>query len=93
MPQMPRCSPPSTAGRLRNRDLRARLYPQVPDGLTTRQLASRVSRQLGLLRAPGLIARLGTSHRYKVTRKGRTVITAFLAAAQADTEQLTKLAA
>ena len=80
-------------GGLRNRDLRALLYPQVPDGLTARQIASRVSRQLGLLRAHGLIARLGTSHRYKVTRKGRTVITAFLAAAQADTEQLTKLAA
>ena len=56
-------------------------------------LAARVSRQLALLRAHGLIARLGKTHRYKVTRKGRAVITAFLAAAQADTQQLTKLAA
>ena len=82
-----------TLGGLRNRDVRALLYPKTPDGMTTRQLASRVSRQLSLLRAHGLIARLGKSHRYKVTKKGRTIITAFLAAAQADTEQLTKLAA
>ena len=80
-------------GGLRNRDVRALLYPTTPDGMTLRQLASRVSRQLSLLRAHGLIARLGKSHRYKVTKKGRTIITAFLAAAQADTEQLTKLAA
>jgi hypothetical protein len=80
-------------GGLRNRDVRALLYPTTPDGMTPRQVASRVSRQLSLLRAHGLIARLGKSHRYKVTKKGRTIITAFLAAAQADIEQLTKLAA
>jgi len=80
-------------GGLRNRDVRALLYPTIPDGLTPRQLAGRVSRQLSLLRAHGLIPRLGESHRYKVTTKGRTIITAFLAAAQADTAQLTKLAA
>jgi hypothetical protein len=80
-------------GGLRNADVRALLYPSPPAGTSPRQLASRVSRQLSLLRAHGLIARLGRSHRYKVTRKGRTIITAFLAAARADTEQLTKLAA
>lgn len=80
-------------GGLRNADIRALLYPTAPDGITTRQLASRISRQLSLLRAHGLIARLGKSRRYKVTKKGRTIITAFLAAAQADTEKLTKLAA
>ena len=80
-------------GGLRNADLRALLYPTNPDGMTARQLASRVSRQLSLLRAHGLIVRLGKSRRYKVTKKGRTIITAFLAAAQADTEKLTKLAA
>jgi hypothetical protein len=78
---------------LRNCDIRQRLYPKTPEGMTTRQLASRVSRQLALLRAHGLIARLGKSHRYKVTHKGHTIITAFLAAAQADTEKLTQLAA
>lgn len=80
-------------GGLRNRDVRTLLYPKTPDDMTDRQIASRVSRQLSLLRAHGLIARLGKSHRYKVTAKGRTIITALLAAAQADIEQLTKLAA
>jgi len=73
--------------------VRAILYPKTPEGMTARQLAGRVSRQLALLRAHGLIARLGRTHRYKVTQQGRRIITAFLAAAQADTEQLTKLAA
>lgn len=78
---------------LRNADVRAILYPRRPGGLTDRQLASRVSRQLGLLRAHGLLARVSRTHRYLVTKKGRIAITALLAAAQANTEELTKLAA
>jgi hypothetical protein len=80
-------------GGLRNRDVREVLYPNGHDSLTPRQLASRVSRQLALLRAHGLIARLGKTRRYKVTQKGRQMLTAFLTAARADTAQLTKLAA
>lgn len=80
-------------GGLRNADVRTLLYPSTPDNVTARQLACRVSRQLSLLRAHGLIARLGKTRRYKVTQKGRTIITALLAAAHADTEKLTKLAA
>jgi hypothetical protein len=78
---------------LRNRDVRAVLYPQAPAGLTPRQLASRISRQLALLRAHGLIARVSKTHRYIVTKQGRIIITALLAAAQANVQQLTKLAA
>jgi hypothetical protein len=78
---------------LRNRDVRARLYPHPPAGTTSRQLASRVSRQLALLRAHGLLARVAKTHRYIVTKKGRLVITALLTAAHANIEQLTKLAA
>lgn len=78
---------------LRNRDVRARLYPHPPAELTPRQLASRVSRQLALLRAHGLIARVAKTHRYLVTKKGRTVITALLAAARANVAQLAQLAA
>jgi hypothetical protein len=78
---------------LRNRDVRARLYPHPPAGTTPRQLASRVSRQLALLRAHGLLARVAKTHRYIVTKKGRLVITALLTAAHANIEQLTKLAA
>lgn len=80
-------------GGLRNADLRAVLYPKPHAESTPRQLAGRVGRQLQLLRAHGLIARVGKTRRYKVTKKGRTIITAFLAAAQADTEKLTQLAA
>jgi len=65
---------------LRNRDVRARLYPHLPADTTPRQLASRVSRQLALLRAHGLLARVAKTHRYIVTKKGRLVITALLCA-------------
>jgi hypothetical protein len=78
---------------LRNRDVRERLYPQAPAGLTPRQTTSRVSRQLALLRAHGLLARVAKTHRYIITKKGRIAITALLAAAHASTAQLTKLAA
>lgn len=78
---------------LRNRDLRRALHPHAPAGLTERQLASRVSRQLALLRAHGLLAKVPKTHRYQVTKKGRHLITALLAAAHANTEQLAKLAA
>jgi hypothetical protein len=78
---------------LRNRDVRAALDPRVPAGLTERQLACRVSRQLALLRAHGLLAKVPKTHRYHVTKKGRQLITALLAAAHANTEQLAKLAA
>ena len=78
---------------LRNADLRALLYPKPPPELTPRQLASRVSRQLALLRAHRLLARVPHTQRYIITKKGRQLITALLATAQADTQQLTKLAA
>lgn len=78
---------------LRNSDLRARLHPTCPAGLTERQLACRVSRQLALLRAHGLLAKRPRTHRYVVTKQGRALITALLTAAQADTQQLAKLAA
>jgi len=82
-----------TLNGLRNADLRTILHPSCPAGLSPRQLACRVSRQLALLRAHGLLARVPRTHRYVVTKKGRPLITALLAAAQADTQQLTKIAA
>jgi hypothetical protein len=78
---------------LRNRDVRALLHPHPPAGLAARQLAGRVTRQLSLPRAHGLIARVPKAKRCIATRKSRTIITAFLAPAHADTEQLAKLAA
>jgi ribosomal protein L36 len=77
----------------RNRDLRLHLYLPTQDKHKQRQEMAAVGRRLQLFRAHGLIARVPKTHRYTVTKKGRNVITAFLAARQASTEELTALAA
>jgi hypothetical protein len=77
----------------RNRDVRAHLYGASEDKAKERRQMARVGRQLRLLRAHGLIAKVSKTHRYVVTQKGRNVITALLAARQASTEKLTALAA
>jgi len=77
----------------RNRDLRTRLYPRKANPQTERRRASAVTRQLVLLRAHGLIAKVSHTHRYIVTEKGRVTITALLAARRADVDKLTALAA
>jgi DNA-binding MarR family transcriptional regulator len=58
-----------------------------------RQRAAAVTRQLRLLRAHGLLRKVSGTHRYVVTENGRKILTALLAARQADVEQLTALAA
>jgi hypothetical protein len=78
---------------LRNADLRDALAEHLPAGLTREQISGRIGRLLRLLRAHGLIAKVARSHRYQVTPKARTVITALLAAAKASTPALTRLAA
>ena len=55
--------------------------------------AAAMGRQLRLLRAPGLIKKVSGTHRYVLTEKGRTTITALLSARKADVDQLTKMAA
>jgi hypothetical protein len=77
----------------RNRDVRAHLYSATEDRRKQRQQMAAVGRRLRLLRAHGLIMKVSKTHRYIVTEKGRNVMTALLAARQASTEQLTKLAA
>jgi hypothetical protein len=77
----------------RNRDVRARLYPRRTSRQTQRRQANAVTRQLVLLRAHGLIAKVSRTHRYIVTEKGRATITALLSARRADVDQLTALAA
>lgn len=78
---------------LRNRDLREMLAPQMPAGLTAKQIAGRIGRLLRLLRAHGLLAKIPRTQRYRTTSKGRQIATAVLAAAAASTPQLTRLAA
>lgn len=77
----------------RNRDLRARLYPPNNAPEQKRRQAARVTRQLALLRAHGLIRKVCGTHRYLITEDGRRLVTALLAARHADVDQLTKLAA
>ncbi len=79
---------------LRNRDLRALLFPAPP---TTHQEACRrsaaVSRKLRLLRAHGIIQKLPHTHRYQVTDHGRLILNAVLSAQRTTSQQLTTLAA
>jgi len=77
----------------RNRDLQDLLYSskRVPADEQRRRSAG-VTRKLRLLRAHGLIKKVSHTHRYQLTDEGRTIITALLAARQANTSQLLKAA-
>jgi hypothetical protein len=75
----------------RNRDIAKALFPKASASLQERKRASTaVSYRLRILRAHGLVARVQHTNRYFVTKKGRRIITAILAAHQATIEQLTK---
>jgi hypothetical protein len=74
----------------RNRDVRQRLYGERPaDPAQARRQAAKVTRQLRLLRAHGLIRKVPKTHRYVLSEAGRPTITAILAARQADSAALT----
>lgn len=76
---------------LRNRDLRPYLYSSAPTSKEEdRRRGAAISRRLRLLRAHGLIAKVPKTHRYTVTDKGRTIITALLAARRCNLELLTR---
>lgn len=73
----------------RNRDVRAALFGSaVRDAATSRRQSGQVTRQIRLLRAHGLVKKVGGTHRYQVTASGRVVITALLTARSATTKQL-----
>ena len=78
---------------LRNRDLRAVLYERAGTIAEQRRQAAAVTRKLALLRAHGLLKKVGGTHRWLLTDNGRRIITALLAARQADIDQLTQIAA
>lgn len=77
----------------RNRDLRALLCTATTERATQRRQAAAITRQLALLRAHGLIKKVTGTHRWLVTDSGRLLLTALLAARNANVEQLTQLAA
>jgi hypothetical protein len=79
---------------LRNRDLQALLFkPGAVPPAEKRRRCARVSRQLRLLRAHGLIQKVPRTHRYQVTAPGRLIITAILTADRTSLSQLNKIAA
>ena len=82
-----------TINGFRNRDLRAILYPASSSPAERRRQAGKITRQLRMLRAHGLIKKVPKTHRYVLTDRGRTTIIALLTARQADTQKLNQLAA
>jgi hypothetical protein len=84
--------PEFTLQGFRNRDLRPLLFgPGQVSPDEARRQSAKVTRQLRMLRAHGLILKIPHTHRYQLTARGRTILTAFHAARQANVEQLAKL--
>jgi hypothetical protein len=77
----------------RNRDLREALHPGKTSPQEQRRQSGQITRALARLKAHQLIKKVSKSYRYQVTDKGRDIITALLAAQQADVDQLVKMAA
>ena len=78
----------------RNRDLREVLFGSRPASAEeSRRQSAKVTRQLRMLRAHGLVLKVARTHRYQLTAGGRTILAALQAARQANAEQLAKLAA
>jgi hypothetical protein len=70
---------------VRNGDLRQDLIPEAESDPARRQQASaRVTRQLRLLRAHGLIYRVGRTYYYRPTQKGYDVMSTALKFRQTD---------
>lgn len=82
-----------TVSGFRNRDVAAELYPGKADAVEQRRCSGRVTRALARLRAHGIIKKVGGSYRYQLTREGRQIVTALLAARQANVDKLMALAA
>ena len=69
------------------------MLPAATDPDSRRRQSGKITRQLRLLRAHGLIKKVPTTHRYVLTDQGRVTITAFLTALKTDTNKLNQLAA
>ncbi len=82
-----------TLSGFRNRDLRSALYAGKADALEVRRQSGRLTRALARLRAHGMIKKINGTYRYQLTAQGRQIVTALLAARQADVKKLLALAA
>ena len=75
-------------------DIRALLFRKAsPSKAEYQRQAAAVSRKLCLLRAHHLIRKVPHTHRYHLTAAGRLIVTALITARNANTQQLTNLAA
>jgi len=79
---------------LRNVDIRKLLYASpARDPKELRCRSGRITRQLRLLRAHGLLRKVPKTHRYHLTDEGRSLVTALTAATHASARKLMDLAA
>jgi hypothetical protein len=76
----------------RNRDVREALYGAARDAGERRKQASAVTRQLGLLRAHGLIVKVQKTQRYQLSAAGKRLTAALAVAYQADVDRLAQAA-
>lgn len=77
----------------RNRDLRQILLGDTKDLKEQKKQSAKISRKLRMLRAHGLINKVSHTYKYQVTKNGVSIVSALMAARNADANQLTKLAA
>jgi hypothetical protein len=82
----------ATAG-FRNRDLRRLLFPANRSDRDTKSLSAKISRQLRLLRAHGLIKKIPKSHRYRLTTNGNLLTAALFAVRDSTIQKLVGSAA
>jgi hypothetical protein len=79
---------------LRHREVLERLYPKgFGDDAQRRRAQGRVSRMLRLLRAHAILAKVPRTYRYRVTAKGRQILTAILQYQALSLAELTAQAA
>lgn len=78
----------------RNRDLQSLLYATPPKTKAEqRRRSAAMTRKLRILRAHGLIRKRPRSHRYDLTRHGRLILNALLAALHLTVQQINSIAA
>lgn len=82
-----------TVNGFRNRDLVALFHGSPTPAQRRRSCAARITYQLRILRAHGLIRKVPHTHRYVISPKGQKIIAAILATYNASVKQLAGIAA
>jgi hypothetical protein len=76
----------------RNRDVRVAMHGEASDVQQRRKQAGAITRLFALLRAHCLIVKVTKSHRYHLSAQGKRIVTALLAANNANVNRLTDAA-